>query len=134
MDASLDHIRDVESKFETDEEIYQLRRKITLPQAKIPELVDIGKGFFILSTSCWWRILEGYIGVGDGCGRRNLLETTLRCWWRFWPFLLPTFSFIISIGHQHPKDVTNIKSTRKFSPTECHQQNVTNIRLSSPSM
>ena len=53
MDASLDHIRDVESKFETDEEIYQLRRKITLPQAKIPELVDIGKGFFILFTSCW---------------------------------------------------------------------------------
>ena len=49
MDArALDHIRDVESKFETDEEIYQLRRKITLPQAKIPELVDIGKGFFYL--------------------------------------------------------------------------------------
>ena len=46
MDATLDHIRDVESKFETDEEIYQLRRKITLPQARQPELVDIGKGFF----------------------------------------------------------------------------------------
>ena len=46
MDTTLDHIRDVESKFETDEEIYQLRRKITLPQAKLPELVDIGKGFF----------------------------------------------------------------------------------------
>ena len=51
MDArALDHIRDVESKFETDEEIYQLRRKITLPQAKLPELVDIGKGFFIPAT------------------------------------------------------------------------------------
>ena len=51
MDArALDHIRDVESKFETDEEIYQLRRKITLPQAKLPELVDIGKGFFISVT------------------------------------------------------------------------------------
>ena len=46
MDArALDHIRDVESKFETDEEIYQLRRKITLPQANLPELVDIGKAF-----------------------------------------------------------------------------------------
>ena len=51
MDArALDHIRDVESKFETDEEIYQLRRKITLPQAKLPELVDIGKGFFLSAT------------------------------------------------------------------------------------
>ena len=46
MDATLDHIRDVESKFVTDEEIYQLRRKITLPQARQPELVDIGNGFF----------------------------------------------------------------------------------------
>ena len=57
MDArALDHIRDVESKFETDEEIYQLRRKITLPQAKLPELVDIGKGFFSF----------GYNDIGDG--------------------------------------------------------------------
>lgn len=48
MDASLDHIRDIESKFELDEEIYQLRRKITLPQCRQPELVDIGKGFFDL--------------------------------------------------------------------------------------
>ena len=34
----------------------------------------------------------GYIDVGDGCWRRNLLVTTLRCWWRFWPFLSPTSS------------------------------------------
>lgn len=59
MDTTLDHIRDVESKFETDEEIYQLRRKITLPQAKLPELVDIGKGFFLLR--------RGLIDVGGGC-------------------------------------------------------------------
>ena len=67
MDArALDHIRDVESKFETDEEIYQLRRKITLPQAKIPELVDIGKGFFL---SCLHH-------VGDEYWRATLMLVT----------------------------------------------------------
>ena len=66
MDArALDHIRDVESKFETDEEIYQLRRKITLPQAKLPELVDIGKGFFY----------SGYIDIGDGYWGHFMLVT-----------------------------------------------------------
>ena len=55
MDATLDHIRDVESKFVTDEEIYQLRRKITLPQARQPELVDIGNGFFGFSAFFSWQ-------------------------------------------------------------------------------
>jgi len=26
---------------------------------------------------------KGYIDVGDGCWRRKVLVTTLRCWWRF---------------------------------------------------
>ena len=64
MDArALDHIRDVESKFETDEEIYQLRRKITLPQANLPELVDIGKGFFSATLILVTAI--GALHVGD---------------------------------------------------------------------
>ena len=29
---------------------------------------------------------NGYIDVGDGCWRPNVLVTIMRCWWRFWPF------------------------------------------------
>ena len=43
---------------------------------------------------------NGYIDVGDGCLRRNMMATTLRCWWQFWLCLSPTQS------HQHPL-VTN---------------------------
>ena len=35
---------------------------------------------------------EGYIDVGDGCWRRNVLGTTLRCWWRFSQISSPTSS------------------------------------------
>ena len=34
----------------------------------------------------------GYIDVGDGCLRRNVLVTILRCWWGFWPFRSPLSS------------------------------------------
>ena len=34
---------------------------------------------------------DGYIDVGDGCWRQNVLVTTIRCWRRFRPFWLPTF-------------------------------------------
>ena len=52
----------------------------------------------------------GYIDVGDGCWRWNVLVTTLRCWWRFSPFLSPTFFiFNIRVGPWQPKDVTNIE-------------------------
>ena len=40
-------------------------------------------GLFALLT---WA---GFIDVGDGCWRRNVLVTTIRCWWRFWPFWSP---------------------------------------------
>ena len=61
-----------------------------------------------------WTI-DGRIDVGDGCWRRNLLVTILRVCWRFWPL-----SLNISIGNQHPKDVTKILI---LSPTflNCHQ-------------
>ena len=76
-------------------------------------------------------ISKGYIDVGDGCWRRNMLATTLRCWWRFWPILSTTSSIFyssISVGHQkmspiskfcnqHLESVINTKS-----PTSnCHQ-------------
>ena len=32
----------------------------------------------------------GNTDVGDGCWRRNVLVTTLRWWWRVWPFWSPT--------------------------------------------
>ena len=37
---------------------------------------------------------RGCIDVGDGCWSRNVLATTLRCWWWFWPFMSPTSSII----------------------------------------
>ena len=39
-----------------------------------------------------WKASVGYIDVGDGCWRRNVFVTIIRCWWRFWPFWSPTFS------------------------------------------
>ena len=53
----------------------------------------------------------GYIDVGDGCWRRNVLETTLRCWFEMSP--------ISKFCHQHPKIVTNIKS-----PTSTRHQHL----------
>ena len=32
---------------------------------------------------------RSYIDVGSGCWRRNVLFSTLRCWWRFWSFWWP---------------------------------------------
>ena len=78
-------------------------------------------------------ISKGYIDVGDGCWRRNMLATTLRCWWRFWPILSPTSFFSISVGHQHPKVVTNIEIL-SLTPENRHQHKVTNNHLSPKSM
>ena len=59
--------------------------------------------------------------------RWNVLVTTLRCWWQFWPFSSPTSSIVYgSVGHQHSKDVINIENS--------HQHKVTNIHLSPTSM
>jgi len=45
---------------------------------------------------------HGYIDVGDGCWRRNVLVTITRWWWRFWPS---------EFSHQHPQIVSNITVT-----------------------
>ena len=58
------------------------------------------------------KCLFGYIDVEDGCWRRDVLATTLWCWWRFWPFLSPT-SFIFQ--HKRRAPTTKI-SISKF----CH--------------
>ena len=31
----------------------------------------------------YYILSYGYINIGDGCWRQNVLVTTLRCWWRF---------------------------------------------------
>ena len=36
-----------------------------------------------------------FIDVGDGCWRRNVLATILRCWW-FWTFSSTSFSTLTS--------------------------------------
>ena len=42
---------------------------------------------------CWtFELFLGYIDVGDGCWRRNVLVTILRFCWRFWPFSSSTSS------------------------------------------
>ena len=58
---------------------------------------------------------SGYTDVGDGCWRRNVLATTLRCWWRFWPS-----SFNFSVRHGYPKDVKHIEIPSP-TPENCHQ-------------
>ena len=61
----------------------------------------------------------GYIDVGDRRWRRNMLATTLRCWWRVWPFSSQTsspLSFVISVGDQHSKNVTNIETLSPTNP------------------
>ena len=68
-------------------------------------------------------IIFGCIDVGDRCWRPNMLATTLRCWWRFWPFSSPTsspLSFDISIGDLHSKT----SPTSKLS----HQQKVAKLK------
>jgi len=64
---------------------------------------------------------SGYIDVGDGCWRRNVLATTLRCWWRFKSLSsrLYFLSSHISVENQHSKDFTN---TEILSPTPRNSQ------------
>ena len=65
---------------------------------------------------------DGYIDVGDGCWRQNVLVTTLRCWWRFWQFDSPTSCIFYHKRrapttkrcHQNRNSVTN---SQKLSPT-----------------
>ena len=75
----------------------------------------------------WSSTTSGYIDIGDGCWSRNVLATTLRYWWRFWPFSStrtsnnqrPKIPSIFNFLNQHSKIVTNIW---KLSPTStCHQ-------------
>ena len=61
---------------------------------------------------------EVYIDVVDGRWRRNGFATTLRCWWRFWPFTsLTSYFFNIFLGHQNSKIVTDILSIT----STCHR-------------
>ena len=49
--------------------------------------------FLKLKWILWhFYALVWYIDVGDGCWKRNVLVTILRCWWRFCPFRSPTSS------------------------------------------
>ena len=66
--------------------------------------------------------------VGDGCWRRNVLVTIIRCWWQFWPFWSPTFNIFLlhcSVRHQHSNDVTNILNWSPILSRQHHD--VTNI-------
>ena len=67
---------------------------------------------------CWiFQNFEGYIDVGDGCWRRNVLVTILRWWWR---------RHRDGFGHfGHQCSVANIL---KLSPTVSYQhRNITNM-------
>ena len=57
---------------------------------------------------CWRQLLD----VGDGFGRFCHQHS---------------LTFNMSVGHQHPQDVTNIEIL-SFTPENCHQDKVTNIR------
>ena len=75
----------------------------TLTQPSTFRAVHFQIGFCWVTTS-----FSGNIDVGDGCWRRNVLMTTIRCSWRFRPFWSP-ISTIILHWHQYPKYVTNIE-------------------------
>ena len=79
------------------------------------------------SQRCWQTIcLNGYIAFGDGCWRKNVLMTTLRCWWPVWLFLPPTCT--LDVSDQNSKDVIKIEI---LTPTSgnCHQLQVTTITV-----
>ena len=76
---------------------------------------------------CCWRMWETKFVV-YWCWRRNVLATTLRCWWRFSPFFCHQhpLSFKISVGYQQPnveilsltyKNCHQVKSSK----STCHQ-------------
>ena len=66
-----------------------------------------------------WTELVGYIGVGDGCWRWNLLITSLRCWWPI--YLIEKITKITNKRSQHNDSVTDILNR---SPTLSHQHNL----------
>ena len=66
-------------------------------------------------VSYWW--------IGNGCWRRNLLITTIRCCFGHFGHQHP-LSFYISFGHQHSKDVTKI---HKSSPTISRQHHCSRL-------
>ena len=87
---------------------------------------------------------KGYINVDEECWWRNVLATTWRCWWRFWPFSSPKSSaeaFVIgsifenwrralSMIVYHSLDVTNNKILSP-KPKICHQHEVINMYIAS---
>ena len=72
------------------------------------------------------EVIQGYIDIGYGCWRRNVLVTIMRCWWKFWPFWSPTFTIFLhkcrvstsQRCHQHRNSATNIA---KWSTTLSYQ-------------
>jgi len=62
----------------------------------------------------------GYIDVGDGFWRRNVLMTPFECWWRFWPYGSLRSTFYMSQWH-------NIQKIEILSPTSDFYP-ITNIR------
>ena len=75
----------------------------------------------VSALNIWTKSTKGrwhgrYINVDDGYWLRNILATTLRCWWRFWPFLSATSS-IFNYKLRVSKDVIKL-----VTPTStCHQ-------------
>ena len=68
----------------------QLENKLLFLTQQEQVLKDDGADSYWVEIG--WHYSKGYIDVGDGCWRRNVLVTISRCWWRFWPFRSPTIS------------------------------------------
>ena len=73
----------ISEEMKTSLDTFQRKRKLSNVNLKL-------SNFSIFTT--------GYIDVVDGCWWRNVLATTLRCWWRFWAFASPTSSIF---EHRH---------------------------------
>ena len=113
---------DIWSRVEPETEFYTLMCVNQWPN----DTLQCGIPYKKILRACWRRIeglCEGgvsnsyfdYIDVGDGCWRRNVLVTSLSCWWQFWPFLDTNFRYLFILASG-----TNIQKMLQTSKV-CHQ-------------
>ena len=56
-------------------------------------------------------VFRGCIDIGDGCCRRMVLVTTIRCCWQFWPFWSPTSTIFLHKRRAPTSQICQIHSS-----------------------
>ena len=72
---------------------------ITKDSLQIQYSLQIFRCFWLLLTNLFWlwMRLDDYIDVGDGCWRRNMLVTIIRCVWQFLVILVINIHFLFTL-------------------------------------